>query len=158
MIRRFISMRHLRESVTADELRELFSYNPDTGVITRAKASGRFPAGSIPGSLHRKLRASYWLILVYGRGIYAHRLAWFLHYGVWPINDVDHIDGDSLNNRISNLRDVVASENNKNLALPANNTSGRIGVYKEKTGKWEAQINIQKKRIRLGRTKTRASR
>jgi hypothetical protein len=46
--------------------------------------------------------------------ITAHRLAWYLHYGHLPINQIDHIDGVRSNNKIDNLRDVTCQQNQWN--------------------------------------------
>jgi len=64
---------------------------------------------------------------------------------------VDHKDGNGLNNSPSNLRQVTPSQNNKNRKLPKNNTSGVIGVnYCSKTGKWQARIGANGRRVSLG--------
>lgn len=80
----------------------------------------------------------------------AHRLAWFFTYGEWPPAQIDHIDGDKTNNRINNLRLATAAQNHQNRKLPATNTSGYIGVYKDTSGKWAARIRANPKRIFLG--------
>lgn len=64
---------------------------------------------------------------------------------------VDHIDGNGLNNRRSNLRIVTNAENGRNRGESSNNTSGFKGVYWNKQrSKWEAQIRIDGKRRFLG--------
>jgi hypothetical protein len=64
---------------------------------------------------------------------------------------IDHVDGDGLNNKASNLRQVTSSENNRNRKIPSSNTSGVIGVnFISSTGKWQARINHNEKRISLG--------
>lgn len=70
----------------------------------------------------------------------AHRVVYALYHDCWPIGDVDHIDGDKLNNCPDNLRDVPSVINSRNLALRSNNTSGYPGVYERKPGKWSATI------------------
>lgn len=72
----------------------------------------------------------------------AHRLAWFYVTGEWPETGfvVDHINGDATDNRFINLRVVTVTVNNRNKVMQSNNTSGRVGVYKDKnSGKWVAQ-------------------
>ncbi len=66
--------------------------------------------------------------------------------------DVDHIDGDSLNNRKSNLRYVTHQENMMNQrVLPSNNTSGHMGVgFHSQNNNWIAQIKVNGERIHLG--------
>jgi hypothetical protein len=76
--------------------------------------------------------------------IKGHRLAWYLHYGQLPKNHIDHIDGDRLNNRISNLRDVTQQQNNWN-----NTAAKGYSLYK-KTSKYKARILINGNDIHLG--------
>ena len=73
----------------------------------------------------------------------AHRVAWLLHTGEVPGDmQIDHIDGDPTNNRISNLRLVTHRENGINQRKHKNNTSGVMGLYwHKKAGKWAVQIS-----------------
>ena len=81
----------------------------------------------------------------------AHRVIWLLTTGDWPENDIDHIDGNRSNNRISNLRTVTRAENMKNKSMPSNNKSGTIGVcWTTKRGRWLATITVGRKTRRLG--------
>lgn len=84
-----------------------------------------------------------------------HRLAWFLHYGEWPTCQVDHINGDRHDNRISNLRLASSSENQRNRKRPKNNTSGYKGVsWIEHYQMWQATIKFDGKNKYLGRFDT----
>jgi hypothetical protein len=88
---------------------------------------------------------------VLGEKYSAHRIVWKLMTGEEP-DQIDHIDGDRLNNRFENLRNVSASENQRNKKLGRNNKSGISGIHFEKqTRKWDAVIYVNRKRIRLGR-------
>lgn len=85
-------------------------------------------------------RTSYIHVRLNGRKYKAHRVAWFLYYGVWPIGDIDHIDGDGLNNKIQNLRDVPRQINCRNGSMHKNNTTGVAGVnFRKDNGKWVAR-------------------
>jgi hypothetical protein len=73
----------------------------------------------------------------------AHHLAWRLHYGEWPASTIDHIDGNSHNNAISNLRLATVSENSCYRRKPKHNSTGEKNVHWNKQGNcW--RIEIQK--------------
>ena len=65
---------------------------------------------------------------------------------------VDHITGDTLDNRRENLRICSTAENNRNKPKYSNKTAHHKGVYFYKTKRkpWRARININKKSISLG--------
>jgi hypothetical protein len=64
---------------------------------------------------------------------------------------VDHEDGDGLNNRRNNLRLATASQNSHNRRINCNNKSGFKGVsWHKHTSKWRAQIRLNYKTINLG--------
>jgi hypothetical protein len=153
--------------ITVDQLRDLISYDAVTGKLTwRARPLHYFSddgRGAIWSS--RKWNARYAgtpaLASVeangYGHGdilglrYKAHRVAWALHYGAWPNQDIDHIDGDPQNNRIGNLRLVSDTENMRNQKLNAKNTSGHMGVYWHGSrSKWCAFIKINRRKKHLG--------
>lgn len=77
----------------------------------------------------------------------------YLHRLIVPEAEfVDHISGNVLDNRKSNLRACNASENMRNRPIFRNNKLGLRGVYHDKkTGKFHAQIQINKKRILIGK-------
>ena len=69
--------------------------------------------------------------------------------------DTDHIDGDTLNNRRSNLRIATRVQNNGNARLNKRNTSGYRGVSYDKTRmKWAAYIWKNNRKYFLGRFST----
>lgn len=65
--------------------------------------------------------------------------------------EIDHRDGNGLNNQKDNLRPCDHSTNNMNKGKLVNNTSGFKGVtWNKSIGKWQAQIKLNKKPIYLG--------
>ena len=81
----------------------------------------------------------------------AHRVLWAVVHGAWPEGQIDHIDGDGTNNRLSNLRVVSNTENARNAKLSKRNSSGRAGVGLHKaSGRWEARIGVGKRKRHLG--------
>jgi hypothetical protein len=133
--------------LTAARLREVLSYDPETGVFTRRHTTGRcgrWKAGSVAGSKHAK---GYWAIRIDGRLYLAQRLAWLYVHGRWPVGDTDHRDRDKLNNAIANLREATRAQNMANAGAYVTNTLGVRGVdFMPKKGKFRARFN----RVHLG--------
>lgn len=90
-------------------------------------------------------------VRIYGKVYKSHRIAWLLFYGCWPKNEIDHIDGNGLNNRITNLRDVNRHENMRNTRKTKRSVSGVCGVtFSKQRNKWRARISIDNKEVNLG--------
>lgn len=64
------------------------------------------------------------------RRIYAHRLIWAIKHGGWPAGEIDHINRIRHDNRLCNLREVCASENQRNRTHRVSATTGELGVQK----------------------------
>lgn len=81
----------------------------------------------------------------------AHRVIWLLSTGEWPVDQIDHIDGNRANNRIVNLREVTNAQNGKNCARRSDNASGVTGIsWAARDKKWVAQIRAEGKTECLG--------
>lgn len=143
-----MSRTKFRRTLTAEILRELLDYDPDTGVFrNRIRRGNRGIAGAVTGT---KRPTGYVIIGIEGLDYYAHRLAWLYVHGEWPKADIDHIDGDPSNNRIHNLRDVSTTVNCQNHRGPKTGSQlGVLGVHKHRR-KYIAWICINKKKTYLG--------
>jgi len=130
-------------------LRELLSYDPATGVLTWKVNRGGRKAGDITGcSMGPK---KYLLVGVDRQLFLAHRVAWALQYGVWPDHDIDHVNGDRTDNRLSNLRVATRSENMQNARPGRHNTSGTRGVHwRAHAQKWCVVLYAHKQRHHIG--------
>jgi hypothetical protein len=133
--------------VTQERLRELFEYNPDTGLFTRIKGVKKGAAGTVAGVVNKKL--GYVMIGVDLKRYYAHRLAFVYMLGYMP-EQVDHIDRDRTNNRWSNLREASNKENNANKISPNVLNGGYRGVRQIKSGRWAARIKVGKREKHIG--------
>lgn len=134
--------------VEVEKLREVFSYDAETGILTWRDRVGNVAAGSVAGRITNK---GYIQIGVCGKRYMAHRLAWAYVHGYWPNGDIDHIDGDRLNNRIANLRDVSRAVNSQNerRARSSNKSCGLLGVSAS-LSKWRALIRVDGKKLYIG--------
>lgn len=162
-----------RDDVTPEIVRELLNYNPQTGVLTwkerdpkwfpdegRSKAWNVRCANKQAFTCRDGRRKQYFTGRIFGIGFQAHRVAWAHYYGHWPKQQIDHVEsanGEFSDNRISNLRDVSPSENQRNRLLLSNNNSGVCGVYWHKRDRsWRAQIAVNASVIYLGTFKSKA--
>lgn len=137
-------------TLTAERIRELLHYDPETGVFTwRRRADSRFDrwVNRVVGYPDKD---GYLTIRIGGKNYFLHRLAWLHAYGIWPTGQIDHINASKTNNKLANLRDVTQSVNmqNRQRAL-ANSKSGVLGVS-WKQGRWRAQIKIEGKVFHIG--------
>ena len=119
-------------------LREYFSYDPDTGVVSQIKRrSNRQTLGPIT----RTTNHGYYVVTFQYRGLLAHRIAWKLHTGEEPPELIDHVNRDRTDNRWKNLRVSTAADNCANSTL---RHRGRYmkGVFKRReSGGWTAMSN-----------------
>jgi hypothetical protein len=132
------------------KLQEFIHYDPVTGVLIWKKVlSNRTKAGALCGAnIDSK---GYGRVCFDGKQYRTHRVAWALFYGQVPVQQIDHINGNQLDNRIANLRLASNAENSRNCKLSKNNTSGVTGVsYHAKAKKWFAQIMLNRKNNNLG--------
>ena len=135
------------DDIDIDYLKKILSYNANTGIFTWVKRTNRSDLiGKQAGSPHS---SGYISITIHNKKRLAHRLAWFYMKGVWPVNHIDHIDGNKINNAFSNLRDVTRSENLHNVyKAKKNNKINLLGVCAYQ-GKWCMQITINRVRTRV---------
>lgn len=133
--------------ISADEMKRLFSYDPETGEITRTSGDKRF-FGTVAGYIHH---TGYRMLKIGKRSILSQRVAWVLHCGEWPGGFyIDHINRNKLDNRISNLRKATHGQNVANSKTRA--ASGFKGVYTAPATnppKWNASISLNGKTTTL---------
>lgn len=158
--------------INIDLLRTLLRYDPETGLLfwlprevslfeaTKNKTAEAlcrwwnkrfankeaFTASGPHGCRHGK---------IFGTLYYAHRIAWALHYGIWP-EEVDHRNGERGDNRIRNLRDVSHQVNMQNKRLYKSNATGVHGVtFHKGMGMFQAKITVNGAVNHIGTFKTK---
>lgn len=140
-----------RKPLTAERLREILHYDPETGLFTwcaHTTPRHRTTGGQIAG---RRQSRGYIQITIDGRCYVAHRLAWFYITGSWPAAEIDHINGIRDDNRFVNLREATRAQNMANSRRLHSNTSGFKGVsFDKRDGRWRAYIRGNQRRHHLG--------
>jgi hypothetical protein len=146
-------------------LREILNYDPSTGLLTWKERDAQCfsylknPEGTAKTFNSQFAGREAFTALTHGyrcgailnKLYYAHRIAWKIHYGKDPAGQIDHINHDRSDNRISNLREVSHQENHKNLPIRRTNLSGFPGVrWYEKPKRWRAYITNDGKTKYLG--------
>jgi hypothetical protein len=140
-------------NLTAARLRELLSYDPETGVFICLVHRGKKKRAGMQDGLADK--NGYRAIEIEKRRYRAHRLAWLYMTGEWPTDFIDHINGIKTDNRFCNLRDVTHTVNMQNMRKPTiNNSTGYLGVHPGYKGWFKAQINVDGEKLYLGKFKT----
>lgn len=144
-------MTRLKTSLSARRLRELLNYNPATGIFTWRRDAdgrqnpyaGRERAGSLRPTGYRAICVDYELYQ-------EHRLAWLYVHGAWPSEHIDHINRDTSDNRISNLRQASRGQNLANMKCHKDSASGYKGASFHKRLGWFARICVNRKHHFLG--------
>lgn len=122
----------------------------EDGNLYRLQNRGGRLAGSVAGWVTTCNGRLYKKININRKTMYVHQIIFLMHYGYMP-DCIDHVDGDSLNNRIENLREATQSQNMGNSRMKNTNTSGYKGVtFRKDTKKWSAGIMVNGKHISLG--------
>jgi hypothetical protein len=130
--------------LTQQKLKELLTYDPDSGIFTWLQNRGAARIGGIAGSVFSN---GYRYITIDEKRYMAHRLAWLYVFGVFPPNHIDHINGGKSDNRWINLRAVTRSQNLRNAKRRSDNTSGRTGVsWDSLAEKWKVDIRGKDKK------------
>jgi len=138
---------------TLEQLQAALSYDPDTGIFTWIEPhSPRLKVGQIAGCV---ATVGYRYICVDQNKYLAHRLAILFTTGEWPEHDVDHVNCNRDDNRISNLRNATRTQNMLNRAGPQSNSSlGILGVSPCKNGKFKAQLSADGRHVHISEHET----
>ncbi|WP_257803366.1 HNH endonuclease [Burkholderia glumae] len=142
----------MKIELTAERARELLNYDQATGIFTWVKSRGSVRAGSQAGNAD----ASGYIRIRLDRYLHhAHRIAWLMVHGTFPIFEIDHRNGVRSDNRIVNLREATRTQQMQNKAIQSNNQSGFKGVtFYRRDAVWVATISYEGRSHHLGRFPT----
>lgn len=137
------------KTCSIDDLKENFSFDAETGILTRRFKIGHLAAGEPVGHVSNR---GYLLFVFRQRRYAVHRAGFAMYYGRWPNLGLDHINLLKTDNRIANLREATDSQNLANTGLNSRNTSGYKGVCWHKgERRWRAKIEVNGKCMDIGR-------
>jgi len=144
----------MAKHIDFDSFNSFFSYDIKTGEIRRKIKVNQYVVGSIVGCKHvcgaKTSKKVYYRFKFKTGFYYVHRVAWVLMTKEQP-KEIDHIDGNGLNNKWENIRSVSHSVNGKNQNRHKDNKSGSSGVnFRKDSNKWRARIMVNDKSISLG--------
>ena len=145
--------------VTPSFLRSIIDYDPETGhMLWLARTPDMFSDSAGCSAEHRcdgfntqfagkpaissVSARGYKAGSIFGKHVYAHRVAWAIHYGQWPEHHIDHINGDKSDNRIANLRDCTQSMNLRNSSAAVTSSSGHRCIYPSGR-KWMVRFSLR---------------
>lgn len=155
--------------IDVDLMRSVLDYDPDTGILTWKEREANSKEDKIFNSRWANKRAGscgackkrpHYTTrrLCFSRNgkkkkFMEHRVIWCIYYGsdIPEGMQIDHVNGDSCDNRINNLRLVNNADNAKNQSIRYNSTSGVLGVnFSKREQRWKARIMVNRRAIYLG--------
>lgn len=147
------------DMISQEELKSIFTYSEGV-LLWNEKSTGKMAkrfnkkyANKEAGYLRKYSNGSiYRCVIVNKKAYLVHRLIYLIFHGTIPDETIDHIDGNTLNNKIDNLRCVSQRENCRNRKRSSKNKSGVSGVhFSKRCNKWIARANNSSgKRIHIG--------
>ena len=146
MSERILSRKHTE--LTPEIVRRFLNYDPITGILSWRIKYYRAAPGDSTGCASPD---GYLRTMLLGKLYLVHRLAWFYVHGVWPKDQIDHINRQRDDNRLCNLREVTDQGNRRNMSTSVANSSGYTGVsWFKRDSKWQVSIMHNYKKIHLG--------
>lgn len=144
-------MRFKQPSLPISRLHELLTYDQSTGLLHwKVRRNQCAVAGAVAGHKANCRGKLYFRVRVDDQLIMGHWIVWAMLHGEWPTDQIDHADGDGLNNRQGNLQVASQADNNKNAAIRKDNKTGVAGVTLSRNGSFVASIRVGGKQLTLG--------
>lgn len=129
-----------------ERLLEVLRYDPSTGQMYWRISRGTRIAGAVAGN-HR---IDGYVYIAIDKVLYRRtRLIWLYVHGKWPSEHIDHINRDTSDDKLTNLREATRSQNLGNRKINKNNSTGFKGVF-ERDGRFRAYVNVNGRRLNIG--------
>ena len=139
------------QTISISALHEYFCYDPETGIITWRKVRAkRCNVGDVAGIINDQ---GYVRLQLFSTTLRGHRVAWAMHHGAWPTDEIDHINNNRADNRIVNLRLANRRQNAVNQPGRGSNT-GVKGVYWYRNRYMALARDESGRQVYLGRYRT----
>lgn len=135
---------------TLARVKELLHYDPETGIFTWNVDRAPLAKKGTKAGTRQGGKYNYATVTIDNVIYLAHRIAWLYMTGCDPVGLVDHINGDSTDNRFCNLRECTVQENQFNSKCRTHNKSGFKGVTTHKNGKFSARLQCGGMNFYLG--------
>jgi len=100
----------MKNPIGAKVVRELISYDPETGIVRWKKRRRGVRVGRLVGNEDRD---GYIVVSLLGRQYKLHRVIWLFVTGKWPEGEIDHKNKLRWDNRWDNLQDIPLEQNRK---------------------------------------------
>jgi hypothetical protein len=132
--------------ITQDQVKDLFEYR-EGELYRKVRTANCVQIGDKAGSLNG---TGYLRTRINNKHYQNHRIIFLYHHGYLP-QFVDHADNNPLNNKIENLREATAAQNQHNKLIQKNNTSGVKGVsWHKPSNKWLVHLRVNGKKKHFG--------
>lgn len=128
---------------TREQLLSYFDYHPDAGSFTwKVVSSNHVRIGDDVG----RSVGDTWRIAIAGKQHSRARLVWLAETGKWPKHEMDHMNGNPIDDRFCNLRDLTRAKIRQNQSMVQ---VGKFmkGVIQTKSGKFKTAIQVSGKKI-----------
>ena len=137
-----------------DYLRKRLSVDLASGIVTWIDATPHHTRlnGTTAGSLRKQShgKKSYVHIKVDGQALKRAHIVFLFGTGRWPHPQIDHINGDSSDDRLDNLREVTPTQNAWNHKTRAKRSDTPMGVRRLRSGRFHARISLNKRQYHFG--------
>lgn len=134
------------KEISQTDVKEYFDYK-DGWLVWKKKLSNKTIPGNKVGypDAHGYIQFGF-----FGRMVKAHRMIFLWHHGCSP-ESIDHINHDTKDNRIENLRAATTQQNSRNARIRKDSGTGRKGVhYFKQTGRYQAYVGHNGQNIHVG--------